>query len=193
MHVPLSLLPYFVVGLAACVALQCAFLIGMSSRLARQTKMLRQFFSGPQDENLEMLLARTLEDARVARESAKLTTEQMTVLLKRFDGCIQHFALVRYDAFDDVSGGLSFSLALLDGRDNGAIISTICGRTNSRCFGKMISGGQPEQPLSDDEQKALIQALESKVAGGTGGESFNSKVAVLFQEPNHEFVGVTRG
>ncbi len=166
----------------------------MNRRLAGQTKMLRQFFSGPQDENLQELLERTLEDARVARESSRLLSAQVAEMAARFEGCIQHFALVRYDAFDDVSGGLSFSLALLDGRDNGAIISTICGRTNSRCFGKMISGGQAQQPLTDEEQQALIQALESKVTGGRKGQSLQAQVAVLLQqEAKPELVGAAHG
>ncbi len=170
---------------------QFIFLAGMNRRLARQTKMLRQFFSGPQGEDLEGLLERTLQESRVAGEMARLTSQQMNEFLTRFDSCVQHFALVRYDAFEDVTGQLSFSLALLDGRDNGAIISTIFGRTNSRCFGKMITAGRPEQPLTDEEQNALIQALESKVGGKGAGESFGSKTAVLLEEPR-ELVGVNR-
>lgn len=162
MPVTLPLLSILVAVLFVCVIAQCVFLFGMSRRMARQSKMLRQFFSGPQDEDLEGLLARTLEDARTATETATAISFQMSDFMERFDGCIQHFALVRYDAFEEVTGQLSFSFAMLDGRDNGAIISTIFGRTNSRCFGKMIIGGQSEQPLSDEEQQALLQALESK-------------------------------
>lgn len=147
----------------------------MNRRLALQSKMLRQFFSGPNDENLEALLARVLEDSRFARDTAQRAHFQMEEAVVHLEGCLQHFALVRYDAFEDVTGQMSFSLAMLDGRDNGTIISTIFGRNTSRCFGKMIVGGQCEQPLSEEEQQALIQALESKVSRRSAGEPANSK------------------
>ncbi len=150
--------------LAVCVLAQFAMMGAMNRRLALQSKMLRQFFSGPNDEDLEALLARVLEDSRFARDTAQRAHFQMEEAIARLDGCLQHFALVRYDAFEDVTGQMSFSLAMLDGRDNGTLISTIFGRNTSRCFGKMIIGGQCEQQLSEEEQQALIQALESKVS-----------------------------
>ncbi len=167
--------------LFVCVVAQCVFLIGMSRRMARHSKMLRQFFSGPQGEDLEGLLSRTIENAQSANETATAISLQMADFLERFDGCIQHFALIRYDAFEEVTGQLSFSLAMLDGRDNGAIISTIFGRTNSRCFGKMIVGGRPEQPLTEEEQEALLQALESKakISVKNQGEDQNKKNLVI--------------
>ena len=188
----LPLLPVLVPVLLVCVVLQFVFLLGMQRRMARQTKMLRQFFSGPQGEDLEMLLARSLEESRVAGEVARTTQTQVSELLSRFDGCVQHFALIRYDAFEDVTGGLSFSLAMLDGRSNGAIISTIFGRSNSRCFGKMILDGRPEQPLTDEEQEALLQALNSKISGKATGETFGAKTSVLLHEPKREMAGAGR-
>ncbi|BCM94052.1 hypothetical protein IAD21_05949 [Abditibacteriota bacterium] len=195
MPVSSSLLFVLVCVLFVCVLLQCAFLLGMSRRMARHSKMLRQFFSGPQGEDLEGLLSRTLENAQVATDTARATSIQMAEFLERFDGCIQHFALVRYDAFEEVTGQLSFSLAMLDGRDNGAIISTIFGRTNSRCFGKMIVGGRPEQALTDEEQEALLQALESKakVAVKKQSEDLNKKTAVIMPTAKRgELVGAGR-
>ena len=186
------LLPVLVPVLIACVVLQFVFLAGMQRHMARQTKMLRQFFSGPQGEDFEALLARTLEESKFASETARTTQAQIAELSARFEGSVQHFALVRYDAFEDVTGGLSFSLAMLDGRSNGAIISTIFGRTNSRCFGKMIVDGRPEQPLTNEEQDALLKALETTAKGKGGKETFGSKKQVLQGEPQRELVGAGR-
>lgn len=164
MAVSSSLLLVLVLTLGVCVLVQFGMMAAMNRRAALQSKMLRQFFSGPAGEDLEALLARVLEDSRFARDTAQRAHFQMEEAVGRLDGCLQHFALVRYDAFEDVTGQMSFSLAMLDGRDNGTIISTIFGRNTSRCFGKMIVGGQCEQPLSEEEQQALIQALEAKVS-----------------------------
>ena len=189
--ITLPLLSVVVAVLFACILIQCIVLFAMSRRMARQSKMLRQFFSGPQDEDLERLLSRTLENAQVAADTSKAIGIQMADFIERFDGCIQHFALVRYDAFEEVTGQLSFSFAMLDGRDNGAIISTIFGRTNSRCFGKMIIGGQSEQPLSDEEQQALLQALESKAKVSVKQQGKASKKAAASASKNGDLVGAT--
>lgn len=158
-----------------CVIIQFGMMATMNRRWATQSKMLRQFFSGPNDEDLQALLARVLEDSHFARDTAQRAHFGMEEALGRLEGCLQHFALVRYDAFEDVTGQMSFSLAMLDGHNNGAMISTIFGRNTSRCFGKMIVAGQCEQLLSDEEQQALIQALEAKVAVKSASESAKSR------------------
>ena len=175
MAVSSSLLAVLVGVLMVGVLVQFGMMAAMNRRLALQSKMLRQFFSGPNDEDLEALLARVLEDSRFARDTAQRAHFQMEEAVAKLEGCIQHFALVRYDAFEDVTGQMSFSLALLDGRDTGTIISTIFGRNTSRCFGKMIVHGQCEQPLSEEEQQALIQALEAKVALRSASDTAKSK------------------
>ncbi len=175
MAVSSSLLAVLVGVLAVCAIAQFVMISAMNRRLALQSKMLRQFFSGPNDEDMEALLARVLEDSRFARDTAQRAHFQMEEAVARLEGCLQHFALVRYDAFEDVTGQMSFSLAMLDGRDNGTIISTIFGRNTSRCFGKMIVNGQCEQPLSEEEQQALIQALEAKVSLRNPAEPLKSK------------------
>lgn len=133
--------------------------------------MLRQFFTGPNGEDLEALLSRNLEESReaIANSQVALTRSQECSLKQ--SAAVQHFALLRYDAFEDVMGQQSFSLALLDGRDNGAIITSLFGRTSSRCFGKMIVNGQPEQPLTEEEQSVLFQALEQKVNVAKNGKA----------------------
>jgi len=175
MVVSSSLLAVLVGILAVCVIIQFGMMATMNRRWATQSKMLRQFFSGPNDEDLQALLARVLEDSHYARDTAQRAHFGMEEALGRLEGCLQHFALVRYDAFEDVTGQMSFSLAMLDGHNNGAMISTIFGRNTSRCFGKMIVGGQCEQPLSDEEQQALIQALEAKVSLKSASESAKSR------------------
>jgi len=171
MVVSSSLLAVLVGVLAVCVVVQFTMIAAINRRWATQSKMLRQFFSGPNDEDLQALLARVLEDSSVAKEFAQRAHFGTEEARARLEGCLQHFALVRYDAFEDVTGQMSFSLAMLDGHNNGAMISTIYGRNTSRCFGKMIVEGQCEQPLSDEEQQALIQALEAKVSLRNPGES----------------------
>ena len=159
-----QLLPYLPVTcaiLVICVGVQFALISSINARFARQTKMLRQFFSGPQGEDLEALLERTLTQSQTAMEQSELALQRATVEAARNQSGIQRFALLRYNAFEDVTGEQSFSIALLDGRGNGTVITSILGRQNSRCFGKAIVGGQPQQPLSQEEQRVFLQACQS--------------------------------
>lgn len=135
----------------------------LNSRLARQSKMVRDFFAGPKGEDFEALLRRSMNTAETAAARCEAAEAQVGLMSLQMRGCVQHFALVRYDAFPDVTGQQSFSLAFLDGGDNGIIISSILGRSTSRTFGKMIVAGQPEQALSDEERQALLSALGGKV------------------------------
>lgn len=71
---------------------------------------------------------------------------------------IQRFAMVRYNAFEDMGGMLSFSAALLDDRGDGVVITSINGRTETRTYAKEIRGMSSEHNLSDEERQAISEA-----------------------------------
>jgi hypothetical protein len=73
---------------------------------------------------------------------------------------LQRFGLVRYDAFDDMGGRLSFSAALLDDNGDGVIISSINGRTETRTYAKLIRGLTSDNNLSDEERAAIAAAVD---------------------------------
>jgi hypothetical protein len=81
---------------------------------------------------------------------------------------LRRVALVRYDAFAEMGGRMSFSLALLDEDANGVVVSAINGRTESRCYGKAVSNGAAEQELSPEEKEAIARAM-SRVVETRGG------------------------
>lgn len=82
--------------------------------------------------------------------------EELFALLGR---SARNLGLVRYDAFDDMGGKMSFSLALLDDHGNGMVITSINARAESRAYAKPIRGGTSEHNLSADEQRAIAEAL----------------------------------
>jgi len=72
---------------------------------------------------------------------------------------VQKVGLIRFDAFDDVGGKLSFSAVLLDDRGDGIIISSINGRRENRVYAKPVKGGESVFNLSMEEREAIGQAL----------------------------------
>ena len=75
---------------------------------------------------------------------------------------VRHVAVVRFDAFEDMGGRLSFSAAILDGRGDGMVISSINGRQDTRVYAKAVSNGISAHNLSDEEHQAIRLALGQK-------------------------------
>jgi hypothetical protein len=77
----------------------------------------------------------------------------------RLDGCIAYRSLVRYDAYNELSGHQSSSLALLDARKSGVVVSSIVHRDQARLYVKQLHEGEAEIALSPEEQEAVDTAL----------------------------------
>lgn len=75
------------------------------------------------------------------------------------EGAVRRVGLVRYDAFEDVGGRLSFSCALLDDRGDGVVVTSINGRQDTRVYAKPIVDGRSRYNLSTEEEEAIRQAL----------------------------------
>lgn len=148
-----------VFGLAALVVLQFFMLAGQSGRINRLHKLLRSMLTGPEGEDLAEQLQRSMQESTSAYEQGQALQQQLQDLQTTLKSCTQKCGIVRYDAYGEVSGQQSFSLAMLDGNNDGIIISALYGRHDTRCFGKTINAGNAVQTLSDEETEALAQAL----------------------------------
>lgn len=93
----------------------------------------------------------------------KATTEQtqqrLGVAEGRLDGAISHSGLVRYDAYNEMSGRQSTSIALLDAKRTGVILSSIVHRDQARLYAKGVREGVGELELSPEETEALRVAM----------------------------------
>lgn len=71
---------------------------------------------------------------------------------------LKHLAVVRYDAFGDMGGHLSWSLAMADDEGNGVVLTSIHGRSEARTYAKSVADWKCDQPLSPEEDEALAAA-----------------------------------
>jgi hypothetical protein len=78
----------------------------------------------------------------------------------RLDGAISYSSLVRYDAYGEMSGRQSMSIALLDFRKTGIVLSAIHHRDQMRLYAKRVNAGQSELELSPEEAEAVSRALQ---------------------------------
>ena len=77
---------------------------------------------------------------------------------------VQRIGLVRYDAFEDMGGRLSFSLAMLDDAGDGVVLTSINGRQDTRAYAKPVAGAASSHNLSDEEAEAIRQAMTGSPA-----------------------------
>ncbi|HEX8977230.1 MAG TPA: DUF4446 family protein [Solirubrobacteraceae bacterium] len=94
------------------------------------------------------------------QDVAERLQERMGVAESRLDGAIAYRALVRYDAYGEMSGRQSTSIALLDASRSGVVLSSIHHRDQARLYAKQVHQGRGELELSPEENEAIRVALE---------------------------------
>ena len=94
--------------------------------------------------------------------SSVLNEFRMVAAEGRIDGCVAYRSVVRYDAYGEMSGHQSSSIALLDARRSGVVMSSILHRENARVYVKQVVEGAAELELSPEEQEAVAAALEGR-------------------------------
>jgi hypothetical protein len=94
------------------------------------------------------------------QDAATTLTTRMQAAEQRLDHAVAYSALVRYDAYGEMSGRQSTSIALLDAEQTGLVLSSIHHRDQARLYAKQVRQGQPELELSPEENEAIRLALE---------------------------------
>ena len=84
--------------------------------------------------------------------------DEVEQLRRRAAGALRQPVVVRYDAFGDMGGRMSWSLALVDERGNGLVLTSIHGRSEARSYAKSLQEWSCDQPLSPEEDKAVEAA-----------------------------------
>ncbi|MDF1604621.1 DUF4446 family protein [Nocardioides sp. YIM 152315] len=101
---------------------------------------------------------RSGDDVDALPEDVVGLRQEVAALRREGSDALRHLAVVRYDAFDDMGGHLSWSVALLDDAGNGVVLTSIHGRSDARTYAKNISGWTCEQQLSPEELEAIERA-----------------------------------
>ena len=113
---------------------------------------------------LALLRLRALTDRVVELERRSPVGEgDLASLRHDIAQALRHVAVVRYDAFGDMGGRLSFSAAIIDDTGDGLVISSIHGRGESRTYAKGVVGGDADSTLTPEERQALAAARTGSV------------------------------
>ena len=154
-----------IVAIAACAVAAIALVIAVRLLMVvRRLRAAQRAVLGERGERDLVAHAEHLEDAfrslhgYVEDVSARLDARLGTAE-ERLDGAIAYHGLVRYDAYNEMSGRQSTSIALLDARRSGVVLSSIHHREQARLYAKTITEGEGELQLSPEEAEAVRQAL----------------------------------
>jgi hypothetical protein len=150
-------------SLIAVTALVLAIVLAVRLRRLRAAQRAVLGELGERDlvEHAARLERGFLELRDWVEETATGVEARLVAAEARIDGCIAHRALVRYDAYGELSGQQSSSIALLDARRSGVVLSSIAHRDSARMYVKQVVEGRAERELSPEEQEAVAAALSS--------------------------------
>jgi Protein of unknown function (DUF4446) len=161
-------------GALALVALVACAALSVSLRRMRRAQRL---VLGEREEQDVIAHAAAMQDAftdlhAYVQETATRLDARLAAAELALRGRIAHRALVRYDAYNELSGQQSMSIALLDDEQSGIVLSCIHHRDQARVYGKQVLGGRGELELSPEEAEAVRVALaaDSSASRSAGDE-----------------------
>lgn len=152
--------PYIIGVLIVIIILLLILVIIIFKSLNRLERKYRKFMKGTNGRNIESILMKELENIKKSNKNSEKALEECEKLNSNLAECVQKVAIMRYKAFEDIGSDLSFSIAILDGRNDGVILTGIYGREESTTYAKPIDKGISRYDLSEEEKHVLNEATK---------------------------------
>ena len=153
-------LTYLFIGAFVAIFLLLIIVIVLCINLGKLSKKYKKLMGGKNARSLEKDIMGLYEDNRLIKASMEKNRKDIENLYRKLGGAFQKMGIVKYDAFNQMGGQLSFSLALLDENDNGFIINSVHSAEGCYSYTKEIKNGLCDISLGDEEKKALDMAMD---------------------------------
>ena len=147
--------------LVILVAIMAVVTVSMSVRLSRLTRKYRLFMKGKDGQSMERAFTQKFNEIDGLVKLGEEHGFDITELKRQYGGSLHKYGMVKYDAFDDVRGKLSFAIAFLDTSNSGFILDAIHSRDNCFLYLKEIVNGESYIMLSEEEVEALRRAVSN--------------------------------
>lgn len=122
-------------------------------------KKYDKFMKGKDSKSLEQDIIALFEDNKFIKNENEKNRKALKDIMRRQEYCFQKIGLVKYDAFNQMGGKLSFCLCLLNNKNSGFILNSVHSSDGCYVYTKEINKGECELSLGDEEQKALETAI----------------------------------
>ena len=152
----------FLALLVICILLFVLNIVSMV-QISKFKKKYAKFMQGKDGNSLEKDIIGLYEDNRFIKSSIEKNTNDIAELFTKHETTFQKMGLVRYDAFKEMGGKLSFTLALLDEKNNGFLINSVHSSAGCYSYTKRIKNGDSDIALSNEEKVAVERAIQGSM------------------------------
>lgn len=149
---------YILIGMAAVLLILLILIIVALCKLKKLNRKFDRFMRGKDAESLEDTILSCIEKNEQIDQMNQLLREEIIGLRKNQRITYQKMGMVKYNAFREMSGDLSYALALLDQEENGFIINSVYAKEGGYSYIKEIVKGESSILLSEEEKAALEKA-----------------------------------
>lgn len=150
---------YILLGLLIILLILIILVIVQITKFSKLKKRYEKFMRGKNAASLENDIADIFQDMKFLKTSVEKNKKDIRVLYKNMESTFQKVGIIKYDAFNQMGGKLSFSLALLDENDNGFILNSVHSSDGCYSYTKIIKNGKCEINLGEEEKQALDMAM----------------------------------
>lgn len=144
---------YILIGMAAMIVLSFLLIIILMIKVSKWKKKYSIFMQGKDAKSLEQDIIGLYEDNKFVKIAIEKNKNNIRELFKKHELSFQKFGIVKYDAFQQMGGQLSFSLVLLNENDNGFIINSVHSTEGCYSYSKEIKNGECSISLGEEEKK----------------------------------------
>lgn len=154
---------YIILGLSFLLILFLAWLIVLQVKFSKLKGRISGLFAGAEVKNLENLIVSHSKNLKILdKDIQELYNISNQINNLAFRG-LHKVGFLRFNPFKDVGGNQSFAIALLNGKNNGIVISSLYTREGTRVYSKAIAEGKAEKfPLTEEEEQVIKMALASE-------------------------------
>jgi len=157
---------YLIFGIMGFFFLFLLILLILVIKTKKQLKQLiknyTNFMSGKDAESMEEVILKRFEEIETLRKKDEEKQQKIEELFEKLKSVYQKIGIVKYDAFHEMGGKLSFSIALLDEENNGYIMNSMHSQEGCYTYIKEIIKGKSFITLGEEEKQALEQAINYK-------------------------------
>lgn len=152
---------YVVLGICAIIIALVVLLIMSLTKIKKLNRRLDKFMKGKDAKSLEELVTTRFAEIDNLKATGKKNSRQIAEINEELMKVYEKTGIVKYDAFNEMGGKLSFALAMLDKSNNGYVINAMHSREGCYTYIKEIVKGESFITLGEEEKKALDQAVNS--------------------------------
>ena len=150
---------YIFIGLIVFLLILLILVIVMMCKFSKLKKKYEKFMSGKDAKSLEKDIIGLYEDNKFLKITVDKNKKDIRTLYKKFETSYQKCGIVKYDAFQQMGGQLSFSLALLNENNDGFVLNSVHSTDGCYSYTKEIRNGECAISLGEEEKQALDKAM----------------------------------